>query len=60
MYTKDGIKKNVTLKYLRKHLVHVRSMFVSLFLGRLDDTGYNEFKLNQSIRSNFDIHGLPT
>ncbi|MCY9081833.1 fructose-6-phosphate aldolase [Bacillus inaquosorum] len=58
-----GIKTNVTLIFnANQALLAARAgaMYVSPFLGRLDDIGHNGLDLISDVKQIFDIHGLET
>ncbi|PLS18360.1 fructose-6-phosphate aldolase [Bacillus sp. M6-12] len=59
--TKDGIKTNVTLIFsANQALLAARAgaTYVSPFLGRLDDIGFNGLQLISDIADIFAIHGI--
>ncbi|RFU64274.1 fructose-6-phosphate aldolase [Bacillus sp. V59.32b] len=61
--TKDGIKTNVTLIFsANQALLAARAgaTYVSPFLGRLDDIGFNGMQLISDIADIFAIHDIPS
>jgi transaldolase len=62
-FSKKGIKTNVTLIFsANQALLAARAgaTFVSPFIGRLDDVGYDGVQLIQQVAELFAIHQLPT
>jgi len=62
-FSKMGVKTNVTLVFsATQALLAARAgaSFVSPFLGRLDDIGYNGIQLVQEIAHIFEIHNINT
>jgi len=61
--SKEGIKTNVTLVFsVNQALLSARAgaTYVSPFVGRLDDIGYDGMQLVEDIVEIFDLHGLET
>jgi transaldolase len=61
--TKEGVKTNVTLIFsANQALLAARAgaSYVSPFLGRLDDIGYNGLQLISDIADIFAIHDIPS
>lgn len=62
-FAKEGIKTNVTLVFsANQALLAARAgaTFVSPFIGRLDDIGYNGMNLIEDIADIFAIHDIET
>ncbi|MGG5255212.1 fructose-6-phosphate aldolase [Neobacillus sp. SM06] len=62
-FSEEGIKTNVTLIFsANQALLAARAgaTYVSPFLGRLDDIGYNGLELISTIADIFAVHGLET
>jgi transaldolase len=62
-FSKEGIKTNVTLIFsANQALLAARAgaTYVSPFVGRLDDIGYNGLDLITTIADIFAVHGLET
>ncbi len=62
-FSEEGIKTNVTLIFsANQALLAARAgaTYVSPFLGRLDDIGYNGLELISTISDIFAVHGLET
>ncbi|MFY9258240.1 MAG: fructose-6-phosphate aldolase [Dethiobacteria bacterium] len=61
--SREGIKANVTLVFSSNQALlaaRAGAAYVSPFLGRLDDIGYNGVTLVEEIVSLFEIHGIDT
>lgn len=62
-FSKRGVKTNVTLVFSAPQALlaaRAGASFVSPFLGRLDDIGYNGVQLIEEIAHIFEIHNIDT
>lgn len=61
--TEKGIKTNVTLIFSAQQALlaaHAGATYVSPFIGRLDDIGFNGMSLIEDTAEIFEIHGIST